>query len=470
MKKILNLLLISLALLTISCSSSPDVMDTAIAKQKQLDKAYEEVVTKSQTGTPAKAKSTEPSKPKSDEAPKTKSDPAPKAKSDPTPKAKSDPAPKAKTDPAPKAKSDDSEQSNQDKLMNEISLKIKQAALEGTLSELDPGKLCSSISKIKQFVCIQKVKIDIQEYLKNSKSDQHQPIDPNAKDPCASVPKDAKAECEKGIADMRKRNEASKAKEAAEAKEEADKYVQSFDPNNIPKIAKFNFTDLDKFSRMSKIRSAVGHNYSYKTDEDDPTRQNCKSMKHYLIPIGAAKTHGAYSTTPHTFKWMTIKFYSPVNGIINHIEYTENQFGTEANFGIQATDTPAKGYYFDYYHIALDPNLKVGSTIKAGQQVGTLGNENSYSEIAVSASISKTKIHLISFLEVASDEIFNLYKNRGVNSPSDVIITRQERDANPLPCDNSEAGWFIGSSRSNKPDINFQKWVFESEENWFFFK
>ena len=41
---------------------------------------------------------------------------------------------------------------------------------------------------------------------------------------------------------------------------------------------------------------------------------------------------------------------------------------------------------------------------------------------------------------------------------------------NPLPCDNSKAGWFIGSSRSNKPDINFQKWVYESEENWFFFK
>ena len=64
---------------------------------------------------------------------------------------------------------------------------------------------------------------------------------------------------------------------------EADKYVKNFDRNNIPKIAKFNFTELDKFSRISKIRSAVGHNYSYKTDEDDPSRQNCKSMKHYLF-------------------------------------------------------------------------------------------------------------------------------------------------------------------------------------------
>ena len=51
-----------------------------------------------------------------------------------------------------------------------------------------------------------------------------------------------------------------------------------------------------------------------------------------------------------------------------------------------------------------------------------------------------------------------------------MIITREERDAKPLACDQSEAGWFIGSSRSNKPDISFQKWVFESEDNWFFFK
>ena len=67
MKKTLNLLLISLAIFTISCSSSPDVMDTAIDKQKQLDKAYEEAVNKSETNASSKAKSTESAKAKSDE-------------------------------------------------------------------------------------------------------------------------------------------------------------------------------------------------------------------------------------------------------------------------------------------------------------------------------------------------------------------------------------------------------------------
>ena len=476
MKKTLNFLLISLAIFAVACSNSSDVQKSSIETQRQIDKAYEEASAKSQV--------TETSKPKATDAPtsKTTDAPTPKASETTPPKAAKTTTPKAAETSAPKAaetsapKAVETDKSQQDKLLIEISSKIKKAALDGTLEQLNPINLCSSMPKDMQYMCTQKVSMDIQsEMSKIPQPSQHSKnerpkVDPNAKDPCAAVPKSARAECEKGIADMRKETEEAKAKEAKKAQLEADKYVKNFDRNNIPKIAKFNFTELDKFSRMSKIRSAVGHNYSYKTDEDDPSRQNCKSMKHYLIPKGAPRSHSAYSTTPHTFKWMSIKFYAPVDGFINHVEYSENNYGTEANFGIQATETDAKGYYFDYYHIALDPNLKVGSTVKAGQQIGTLGDENSYGEIAVSARISKTKIHLISFLEVATDEIFNLYKSRGINSPADVIITREERDAKPLACDQSEAGWFIGSSRSNKPDISFQKWVFESEDNWFFFK
>ena len=498
MKKILNFLLISLAIFTVACSNSSDVEKSSIETQRQIDKAYEKESAKSQVAETTKPNATDAPKPKTTDAPKPKATDTPKPKATDTPKPKATDAPKPKTTDAPKPKTTDApkpktsdtpkpktsdapkskttDKAQQDILMIEISSQIKKAALEGTLEQLNPTNLCSSMPKDTQYMCTQKVTMDIQSEMSKipqpsqHSKDQRPKVDPNAENPCAAVPKSARAECEKGIADMRKENESAKADEAKKAQLEADKYVKNFDRNNIPKIAKFNFTELDKFSRISKIRSAVGHNYSYKTDEDDPSRQNCKSMKHYLIPKGAPRSHGAYSTTPHTFKWMSIKFYSPVDGFINHVEYSENNYGTEANFGIQATETDAKGYYFDYYHIALDPNLTVGSTVKAGQQIGTLGDENSYGEIAVSARISKTKIHLISFLEVATDEIFNLYKSRGINSSADVIITREERDANPLACDQSEAGWFIGSSRSNKPDINFQKWVFESEDNWFFFK
>ncbi len=465
MKKILKLLLISLAILTISCSSSSDVINTTTDNQKQLDKTYEEPVTKSQTEAP-KAKSTETSKPKSDEAPKAKIDPAPKADADT----------KAKADADAKAKADAEstlEESNQDKLMYEISLIIKQAAMAGTLQVLDPAKLCSKIPENTQYKCEQKVKMDIQTEMSKTSSDsqgnknQYPKPDPNSKDPCASVPASAKADCEKGIADAKKDS-------GPASNYDAYKYTKSFDRNNPPKIAKYNITELNKFSRISKIRSGVGHNYVPDTIEYDPTNKNCKSMKHYIMPIGVPKDNLLYNKTPHTFKWLSIKYFTPVNGMIIGVSYKDNDYGTESNFKIVSMDNP--GYYFGFFHVTLLPGLKEGSVVTAGQQIGTFGDENTWGEIAVEVQTkdeytNKATTYALSFLEVASDEVFQQFSERGVKSAADVINTKEYRDANPLACDNSDAGWFIGSGRGgDKADPSFEKWQFESTDNWFYFK
>jgi hypothetical protein len=69
---------------------------------------------------------------------------------------------------------------------------------------------------------------------------------------------------------------------------------------------------------------------------------------------------------------------------------------------------------------------------------------------------------LISFLQVATDEVLQLYKDRGLTSVEDVIITKEERDANPLECERkTAAGWFKGSSKYQE-NIQFSTWVFES--------
>lgn len=244
-------------------------------------------------------------------------------------------------------------------------------------------------------------------------------------------------------------------------------YVPAYDPNNIPKVAKANFTELDKFSRMSKIRSAVGHDFSYNTPEYDASHANCKSMKHYFMPQGVPREQSKYQTTPHTFEWMSIKMFSPVDGRLIGVYYDENDWGTEAKFTIASTEYP--GYYFMFFHIALDPSLTEGAIIQAGQQIGTLGAEDTWGEIAVSAKIGKDDHRLLSFLQVASDDVLSEYQSRGISTASDVIVTRDQRDADPRPCDDTEAGWFIGSSRSGVTNTSFQKWVFESDDNWFFF-
>jgi hypothetical protein len=244
-------------------------------------------------------------------------------------------------------------------------------------------------------------------------------------------------------------------------------YLENYDPDNLPKIAKANFTELDKFSRMSKIRSGVGHDFSYQTPEYDFTRSNCKSMKHYFMPAGVPRENAAYAHTPHTFEWMSIKFFSPVDGIIVGVSYFENEYGTEAQFTIASTEHP--GYYFLFFHLALDPNLGEGSVVQAGQQIATLGSEDAWGEIAVSAKIGPGDHRLLSFLQVANDEVLQEYVARGVEVPSDAIVTKEQRDANPLACDDSEAGWFFGSAKSGFEVKEFTDWVFESTDNWFFF-
>ena len=246
-------------------------------------------------------------------------------------------------------------------------------------------------------------------------------------------------------------------------------FVQDFDPNNIPKIAKANFTELDKFSRMSKLRSVVGHDYAFGTTEYDSDGLNCRSMKHYFVPVGVPRKNILYGSTPHTFEWMSIKFFAPADGVIQNVVRTNNQYGEEAQFAVASSDHP--GYLFDFYHVKLLPGLDTGSVVSAGQQIGTLGDEESWGEIAVQAQISGTQKILLSFLQVATDEVLEEYKARGINTTSDVIITKEERDANPIGCDrNSEAGWFEGSGRGDTVTVEpFVIWVFESDDNWFFF-
>ena len=57
-----------------------------------------------------------------------------------------------------------------------------------------------------------------------------------------------------------------------------------------------------------------------------------------------------------------------------------------------------------------------------------------------------------------------------MNTASDVIITKELRDATPLAYEDSEARFFEGSGREGASlDEQFMIWAFESSDNWFFF-
>ncbi len=282
----------------------------------------------------------------------------------------------------------------------------------------------------------------------------HQP--PN---PCLTVLEEYRKRCEESV-------EADRLMESGQS---GSYYAESFDPDNISKAAKFNFTELDKFSRMSKLRSGVGHDYSFPSAEYDPDGKSCRSMKHYLVPVGVPRANALYRITPHTFEWMSIKFFAPADGVITNVEYATTPYGEEAQFSIQSADYP--GYYFNFLHVKPSLGLLEGTSVEAGQQIGTLGNEESWGEIGVEIRVSSRESYFVSFLQVATDQVLEAYKGRDLVSVSDVIVTREQRDATPLSCGGDApraARWFEGSSKYN-PDEEFIIWQAESTDNWFFF-
>jgi hypothetical protein len=213
-----------------------------------------------------------------------------------------------------------------------------------------------------------------------------------------------------------------------------------------PKFATYDFIQLDRIEKISKIRSGYGHDYSRGTDE------TCRSMKHYYWAKG-----GDPSAT-HNPLWMTIKYFAPASGTIRDIHYSENEYGTEAQFTLHPTEQTS--FRLKFYHVKLLDSISEGISVTAGQEIGTVGHEEAHGEIAVEVDTTEG-MQLISFLEIVNDDVFAEYQARGIISADDVIIPRAVRDANPLECDYStDAGYFV-----KRNDPTYQAWA-SGPENW----
>jgi hypothetical protein len=157
-----------------------------------------------------------------------------------------------------------------------------------------------------------------------------------------------------------------------------------------------DYIELDRITRISKFRSAIGHDYSDGTEF-------CRSMKHYFVP-----------------KSYPVKIYSPVRGTIDSL--TAEVAGTKV--GIRAGNR-----MFFIFHVNVFASLQVGDAVTAGQQIGTHIGSQTYSDIAVWEGD-----RLVSYFRVMTDSVFQAYRNRGVSSRDDLIISKEARDADPLTC------------------------------------
>jgi hypothetical protein len=184
--------------------------------------------------------------------------------------------------------------------------------------------------------------------------------------------------------------------------------IWDIDKDGIPRFIEINYIELSKIYRISKFRSSIGHDYS-------DAFEHCRSMKHYFEPQA-------------NIDWSSIKIYSPVTGKVTRVE--SEWAGTKIE--IASDDYPA--FRFSIFHINLSVNLQVGNQVSEGEIMGTHIGSQTMSDISVIVNDPTRQGRFVSFFEVITDKVFNDYLQRGVESRSDMIISKATRDANPLIC------------------------------------
>jgi hypothetical protein len=188
----------------------------------------------------------------------------------------------------------------------------------------------------------------------------------------------------------------------------ADDGTYDIDADGIPRFAAADYINLGSIHRISKFRSGVGHDYW-------DSVESCRSLKHYFEPAAGVV-------------WSAVRVYSPVDGAV--VRTNEEWAGAQVH--VQSDDYPA--FTFILFHVSLSEPLAVGDTVAAGQQLGTHIGTQTMSDVAVGVS-TPNGWRLVSYFDVMTDSVFAAYKARGVTARSDVVISKEARDADPLTCD-----------------------------------
>jgi len=191
----------------------------------------------------------------------------------------------------------------------------------------------------------------------------------------------------------------------------------------IPRFVSHDFTQLSKIDKISKFRSAAGHDYS-------DGSETCRSMKHY------------YSVHDSLRKNNAVEIYSPVEGSV--VSVSNDGHGASIGLNnkqiqIKPDDQPA--FIIRIFHCDLASSaIATGKKVQAGESLGyarlyyeDLGEYSGSFDIAVWVN-TPAGMRLVPYFDVMKDEVFNGYILRGAGSRQDFVISREARDADPLEC------------------------------------
>jgi hypothetical protein len=179
----------------------------------------------------------------------------------------------------------------------------------------------------------------------------------------------------------------------------------------VPRVITADYIELDSIAKVSYFRSSFGHDYK-------DAFESCRSMKHYFVPKNFQNA-------------AAIAVRSPLKGEVTRA-YQE-WAGWQLH--IRSDSVPALTVIL--FPVGLTRPLAVGEKLAAGQAIGTHVGSMTASDVAVSIMEPKG-FRLVSYFEAMTDAVFARYAARGVPARSSMIITREQRDADPISC-NGEA-------------------------------
>jgi len=208
--------------------------------------------------------------------------------------------------------------------------------------------------------------------------------------------------------------------------------------NNLTQFIQADFIDLDRIYSISKFRSGSGHDYS-------GNGETCRSMKHYFNTQDTREKMIAFDKgngiPPKPDGINDINIYSPVDGKIVAVKSEQMPIGEQ----IYIRPESNSDYTVRLFHIYLDSNIKKGSRVSAGQKIGVISQ---YQNTDIAIMAGPFERNLVSYFDVMPDSIFAKYRERGVKSRDELIVSKEARDANPLRC-NGEM--FVRENNDNDP-------------------
>ncbi|HEU5187867.1 MAG TPA: hypothetical protein VFT87_05200 [Candidatus Saccharimonadales bacterium] len=199
----------------------------------------------------------------------------------------------------------------------------------------------------------------------------------------------------------------------------------TIDADNPPQFIQSNVVDLNKVTMISKFRSGAGHDHSNGSSE------TCRSMKHYFYNVGPGERLLPKEQLADPIEGKDRTIMSPVNGKIDRIERGDRRLNDEIT--VIADSQP--DIRIRLQHVTPLTNIKE-ERVTAGQLIGVAGQ--SFDVVLERLIFPTMKTQYISYFAAMPDELFTEYQLNGVKNRDELIITRAQRDAQPLRCGKDE--------------------------------